>query len=185
MNIMFGTILFRGTRKASQNKRKKETFGGIIFSKSKEVTQRGKTTEGDEIAFHLLRFPPGRKGAMYTLEAMIAALLILSTVVSLYSFPKQQENPDAVTIKEKGYSCINDLDNRGLLRHYALSNDTIGIRSYLQECLPKALNFSASFCQACAPDTPGNKSIVSLSYLIAGEGTLFQPTNAILFLWSK
>lgn len=122
---------------------------------------------------------------MYTLEAMIAALLIMSTIVSIYSFPKQQEALDTVTIKEKGYSCIRDLDSRGLLRYYALSNDSAGIRSYFQSCLPKALNFSASFCQACTPDVPGNRTIVSLSYLIAGEGTSFQPTNTNLFLWSK
>lgn len=124
------------------------------------------------------------KGVMYTLEAMIAALLIMSTIVSIYSFPKQQETLDTIIIKEKGYSCLKDIDNRGLLRYYALSNDSAGIKTYFRNCLPKSLNFSTNFCQSCASDIPRNKTIVSLNYLIAGEGTLFQPTNANLFLWS-
>ncbi len=124
------------------------------------------------------------KGMIYTLEAMIAALLIMGMLVSVYSYSKQQEGFEAATIKEKGYSCIKDLDSRGLMRHYALSNDTAGIRAYIQNCLPKSLNFSINFCSACAPDVPGNKTIVSINYLIAGEAALFQPSNANLFLWS-
>lgn len=124
------------------------------------------------------------KGAAYSLEAMIAALLILSTLVSVYSFSKQETAFDTATIRESGYSCIKDLDGRGILRHYALSNDTAGIRSYMQTCLPRSLNFSVRFCPSCAPDVPGNKTIVSINYIIAGEAALFQPTNANLFLWS-
>ncbi len=123
------------------------------------------------------------KGMIYTLEAMIAALLIMGTLVTVYSYAKQQEGFDAVTIRDKGYSCIKDLDVRGLLRHYALSNDTAGIRSCLRACLPRSLNFSIHFCASCAPDVPGNKTIISINYMIAGESALFQPTNANLFLW--
>lgn len=124
------------------------------------------------------------KGMMYSLEAMIAAVLILAALIAVYSFSKQQEGFDATTIKENGYFCIKDLDSRGLLRYYALSNDTVNIRSYLQACLPRSLNFSISFCASCAPDVPGNKTIVSINYLIAGEAALFQPANSNLFLWS-
>ncbi len=124
------------------------------------------------------------KGFAYVLEAMIAALLILSVLVSVYPFQKQQESFETVTIKEKGYFCMKDLDSRGLLRYYALSNNTDSIRTYIQNCLPRSLNFSVSFCQSCTPDIPRNKTIVSINYLIAGEAATFQPTNANLFLWS-
>lgn len=123
------------------------------------------------------------KGMMYTLEAVIAAVLILATLITVYSFPKQEAGFDAATIKESGYSCIKNLDGRGVLRYYALSNDSVGIRSYFQGCLPRSLNFSMQFCAACALDVPGNKTIVSVNYVIAGEAALFQPTNANLFLW--
>lgn len=124
------------------------------------------------------------KGMMYTLEAVIAAVLILAALITVYSFSKQEAGFDAATIKENGYSCIRDLDGRGVLRYYALSNDSAGIRSYFQSCLPRSLNFSMQFCADCAPDVPGNRTIVSVNYIIAGEAALFQPTNANLFLWS-
>lgn len=123
------------------------------------------------------------KGMMYTLEAMIAAVLILATLITVYSFSKQETGFDAATIKESGYSCVRSLDGRGVLRYYALANDSVGVRSYLKSCLPRSLNFSISFCQTCAPDVPGNKTIISVNYMIAGEAALFQPTNANLFLW--
>jgi hypothetical protein len=124
------------------------------------------------------------KGFMYTLEAMIAALIILSALVTVYSFSRQQENFGSAAIKEKGYSCIKDMDSRGILRHYALSNDSAGIRGYFQGCLPRTLNFSVSFCASCAAGLPGNMTIESVNYLIAGEGATFQPTSISLFLWS-
>lgn len=124
------------------------------------------------------------KGMMYTLEAVMAAILILATLISVYSFSKQETGFDAATIKENGYSCIKNLDSRGVLRYYALSNDSVGVRSYFQNCLPRSLNFSINFCASCAPDVPGNKTIVSVNYMIAGEAALFQPSNANLFLWS-
>ncbi len=124
------------------------------------------------------------KGFMYTLEAMIAALIILSALVTVYSFSRQQENFDSAIIKEKGYSCVKDLDSGGILRYYALSNDSSGMRGYFQNCLPRSLNFSVSFCRACAAGLPGNKTIVSVNYLVAGEGATFQPTSINLFLWS-
>ncbi len=124
------------------------------------------------------------KAMMHTLEAMIAALLILGTLVAVYSFPKPQESFDSVTMREKGYFCMKDADNRGLLRYYALANDSIGIRNYFQGCLPRSLNFSLNFCAACAADIPANRTVISMNYIIAGEGASFQPTNANLFLWS-
>lgn len=124
------------------------------------------------------------KGLSYTLEAMIAALLVLSTLVSVYSFSKQEEGFDAVTIRDGGYSCIRDADSRGLLRHYALLNDSAGARIFFQSCLPRSLNFSINFCASCAPDIPANRTIVSVNYIVAGEGVTFQPANTNLFLWS-
>ncbi len=124
------------------------------------------------------------KGLAYTLEAMIAALLILSALVTVYAYSSPKENFDAATIRDKGYFCIKYLDSGGLLRNYALQNDTAGIRSYMRDCLPRSLNFSVSFCPACAPDVPGNRTIVSVNYIVAGEDSRFQPTNANLLLWS-
>lgn len=124
------------------------------------------------------------KGLSYTLEAMIAALLVLSTLVSVYSFSKKEGVFDTVTIRDLGYSCVKDADGRGLLRHYALSNDSAGVRSLFQSCLPRSLNFSVNFCAACAPDIPANRTIVSVNYIVAGEGATFRPANANLFLWS-
>jgi len=124
------------------------------------------------------------KGMIYTLEAVMAAVLILGTLITVYSFSKQEAGFDAATIRESGYSCIRSLDGRGILRYYALANDSAGIRSYLKSCLPRSLNFSMQFCASCAPDVPGNKTIVSVNYMIAGEAALFQPSNANLFLWS-
>lgn len=125
-----------------------------------------------------------KKGMVYTLEAVIAAVLILATVITVYSFSKQEAGFDAATVKESGYSCVRSLDGRGVLRYYALANDSVGARGYLKACLPRSVNFSIDFCASCAPDVPSNRTIVSVNYMIAGDAALFQPTNTNLFLWS-
>ncbi len=124
------------------------------------------------------------KGLTYTLEAMIAAFLILSALVTVYAYSSPKESFDAATIRDKGFFCIKYMDSIGLLRNYALQNNTAGIRSYVRDCLPRTLNFSVSFCPACAPDVPGNRTIVSVNYILAGEDARLQPTSANLFLWS-
>ncbi len=124
------------------------------------------------------------KGYLYTLEAMIAALLILSTLVFIYQ-PQQKTSFDFSILKDSGLACLKDLDNRGLLRYYALNNMTQQMRSSLQNCLPRTANFSVGLCtDGCSLDVPKNKTSVAVYRFISGEAATFQPMTINLAMWS-
>lgn len=124
------------------------------------------------------------KGYLYTLEAMIAAILILSTLVFIYQ-PQQKTGFDVSILKDSGFACLKDADNKGLLRYYALNNMTQQARSAMQSCLPNTANFSVAFCtDTCALEKPQNKTSVGVSYFIAGESATFQPMTINVVMWS-
>lgn len=130
----------------------------------------------------------GTKGYLYTLEAMIAALIIMSTVVVLYINPQGKPQFEASTLKDRGYACLKYLDNKGLLRYYAIQNNSQSLQAELQSCLPNLANFTTSFCttsvNCTATELPGNKTIVLADYIVAGQAD-FQPTLINLYLWSR
>ncbi len=122
------------------------------------------------------------KGYLFTLESMIASILLLSVLLIVYNGSVQPHEFGTVSIAESAYNCLKDLDNRGILRYYALNNDT-KIRGYIRPCLPMSLNFSIGFCETCAT-TNANKTVVSIKYIIAGDGSRFQPTTVNMLAWS-
>lgn len=124
------------------------------------------------------------KAYLYTLEAMIASLLILSTLVFIYH-PQQKTSFDFSILKDSGIGCMKDLGNKGLLRYYALNNLTQEMRTAAQSCLPKTANFSVGFCtDVCNMDVPINKTTIVVYRFIAGESATFQPTTINLAMWS-
>jgi len=121
------------------------------------------------------------KGAIHTLEAILGSVLILVGIIMI--FPNQQSEKGFSNI---GYSCLNYLDQKGLLRQYATSDDT-DFNNSLKSCLPSTLDFKYKVCEStdCKDTTiPYNKTVYLSSYLIAGENT-FNKRIINLWIWSK
>lgn len=130
------------------------------------------------------------KGYIHVLEAMIAALLILSAAVVLYQGRQAAPSFDVSTMKETGYNCLKNLDSKGMLRFYLLANDSQSARNELRSCLPNTVNYTTAFCAgddlACSNYTlHGNKTTALADYLVAGEGSTFQPSFINLYIWSR
>lgn len=121
-----------------------------------------------------------KKGFLYTLEAMIASLLILSSLLLIYNI--QEPKSEKIPI-ELGYNCLKEMDYKGFLRNYVLNNDVQQINNYLDDCLPKTIDSSISFGEQVT--LPTNVSVVIVDYLIAGEKDTFNPVLINLYMWSK
>ena len=126
------------------------------------------------------------KGFLYILEAMIAALIILSTMVFLFHQSREAPEFYISTLKNTGYDCLKGLDDQNILRDYAINNQTNKIKSELQSCLPTASNYTVTICrQTCTPySLPQRKNIVKVSYYISGEGRNPDPIQINLYMWS-
>lgn len=113
-----------------------------------------------------------------TLEALIAATVILISVVILFppTIISQTQIPSAA------YNCLRDMDDKGFLRYYAENNLTSELENKLKSCIPQNLDYSVKICDSstCNPDSLPSKEITLVSYLIAGDQN---PANRLINLW--
>ena len=123
------------------------------------------------------------KGMMHTMEAVLGAILVLIGI--MFIFPTQQRGE--INFSENGYSCLNYLDQKGLLRYYATNSMDIELNNSLKSCLPSIADFKFKVCPSsdCKDVTvPYNKTVYLSSYLIAGEN-IYNRLLINLWVWSK
>ena len=121
------------------------------------------------------------KGYVKTLEAIIAVVLILVSMVFLFP-EKTRVEPQASDI---GYNCLKYLNYEGVLRYYAVNNLESDLINDLGNCLPPILSYTAKICTytPCNTELPADKTTFLSSYLIAGEDSI-NPTLINLWVWS-
>ncbi len=122
------------------------------------------------------------KGYIKTLEAGIAIVLILVSIIFL--FPERTKKDPQIS--DTGYNCLKYLEQTGALRYYAVNNLESNLNSYLRACLPPILNYTTKICSAmpCNIQVPENRTIFLSSYMIAGNDTFFNPILINLWFWS-
>ncbi len=116
------------------------------------------------------------KGFVRTLEAVIAAFIVIIFIVNFYVTLKPQETlPSA-------YSCLKDLDNKGLLRTYAKTGQEDQLKQDLGSCLK--LNLNARICSSldCSAEIPENKNVRATSYVLSGEA-IYQKFLIRVWVW--
>lgn len=122
------------------------------------------------------------KGVIKTLEAALAVIIVLIAVIFVFT-PQPKSEPQISNI---GYECLNYLDNKGVLRYYAVNNLESDLKSDLKTCLFPMFNYTARVCTTayCSVQIPENKTVYLSSYLIAGDDTM-KPTLINLWIWSS
>lgn len=122
------------------------------------------------------------KGFEKTLEAAIAIVLILVSIVFLFTSKEITEPQMSAT----GYECLKNLDNRGLLRYYAANDLGDRLDADLKTCIPPLLNYTTKICaiSTCNTMLPINKTVFLSTYLIAGDNS-FNPRLVGLWVWLK
>jgi len=120
---------------------------------------------------------------IHTMEAVLGTLLILGGIILI--FPTQQQNE--INFSDITYSCLSNLDQRGLLRYYAINNMNTELNNSLKSCLPPIADFTFKTCSSssCIDTTiPYNKTVYLSTYFIAGENS-YNRKIINLWIWSK
>ena len=122
------------------------------------------------------------KGYIQTLEQVLGSVLVLTILITLFNPSSSTTN---LQLSSLGFNCMKELDNKGLLRYYAVNNLTTDLNNSLQPCL-SAFNYDFNICSSttCSSALPANKDIYLSSYFIAGENS-FQPRLINLWIWLK
>ncbi|MFB6088511.1 MAG: hypothetical protein ABEK36_01905 [Candidatus Aenigmatarchaeota archaeon] len=125
------------------------------------------------------------KGMMYSLEAIIGALIIFSIMLYVIASPYTPPEFKFQTIKDSSYSCLEGLDDENILRNFVNNNDTESIENALEECLPRTIDYEVKICrETCTEaDLPKNETRVAVNYFISGHGSHFDPTKILLISW--
>ncbi len=121
------------------------------------------------------------KGYTQTLEQVLGSVLVLTILITLFT-PRPTTN---LQLSALGFNCMKDLDNKGLLRYYAVNNLINDLNNSFQSCLA-AFNydFKVCFTTDCNGSLPTNKDIFLSSYFIAGDSD-FKPRLINLWVWLK
>lgn len=118
------------------------------------------------------------KAMLYTLEAILGAVLVLVGIISIFPIQQQKE----MIFSDVGYSCLSYLDQKGFLRHYAVNDMVTELNNSLKNCLPSVADFKIKICSSsdCKDTTPTDRDVYLSSYLIAGENAY---NNKLINLW--
>ena len=120
------------------------------------------------------------KGFIKTMEASIAIVLILVSIVFLFTQVKAYEPQ----VSDAGYNCLKNLDDRGKLSYYAENGLEANLNSDLRGCVPPLFNYAVEICTTprCITTLPSDRAVSLSSYLIAGDNS-FNPTLVNLWIW--
>ena len=121
-----------------------------------------------------------RRGSIFTLESVVACIIIAGFLIFLArSYVSEHENVDASRL---AYDALRALDDRNMLRAYAMADDFASINSEIS--IPE-YNHSVKICGtggACSGPDPDADNIWTGSYFIAGGG-VYSPREVRLYLW--
>jgi len=122
------------------------------------------------------------KGIFKTLEAVLGVILILIVITSVYPIQSRTD----VQLSDTAYNCLKYLDDKTVLRYYAMNNLESDLNDDIEDCLPNTMNFTARICSTttCTANVPEDLPVFLSSYLIAGN-TYIDPTLVNLWVWSK
>jgi len=120
---------------------------------------------------------------IHTMEAILGSILVLIGVAIILPTQQQRE----ISFSESGYSCLNYLDQKGLLRNYVVNDMITELNNSFKNCLPSLTDFKFKICSTsnCIDTTiPYNKTVYLSSYLITGENT-YNKKLINLWVWLK
>ncbi|MFH8107805.1 MAG: hypothetical protein QXJ25_02160 [Candidatus Aenigmatarchaeota archaeon] len=129
----------------------------------------------------------GRKGGIYTIEAAIAAIMLISIISLIGAQKRIGYDVSIANYKEQIFDELKTIDSQGLLRVYALRNDSESIKNFIQTC--KKIN-----CKVVIFDKERNltdwlteteiqKNIASVSYIISGYIGEYSPREIRVYFW--
>ncbi|MEM5813275.1 MAG: hypothetical protein QXU71_02870 [Candidatus Aenigmatarchaeota archaeon] len=128
-----------------------------------------------------------RKGGIYTIEAAIAAIMLISIISLIGTQKRIGYDVSIANYKEQIFDELKTIDSQGLLRVYALRNDSESIKNFIQTC--KKIN-----CKVVIFDKERNltdwlteteiqKNIASVSYIISGYIGEYSPREIRVYFW--
>ncbi len=135
-----------------------------------------------------------KKGILFTLETVIAILMILFIVVFIYRNPFEISGLNIIELKKKAYVGLIALERTGELRKEVIENDAAGIKNKLEPFIPGFLTYEVVLYNSSLNSTIANTTnynstideqpnVIVVNYLIAGDADEYNPRDVRVFIW--
>lgn len=129
-----------------------------------------------------------KKAILYSLESAIAITMILFIIVILFQKPPSQPEFYRINYKIKAFNGLKTLALTGELRKHVMENDVVSIENKLSSYIPESLNYTVVIFNENTnitemPSITGEKEVVSVNYLLAGDIDDYRPKDVRIYLW--
>lgn len=130
-----------------------------------------------------------RKGSLYTLEAAIAIVMMVTALAFFLQSPPEPQDLSRINYKLDVYNALEISEEAGDLRKNVLDNDASSIRTEINTYLSSSLNFNVTIYDANSnltyvPDLGDDvQNIVTVSYFLAGWVGNYDPKEVRVFIW--
>ncbi len=124
------------------------------------------------------------KGVLKSFEAIVAILAIVTTFFLLFGKVESFPELEIAIWKMRGHAALEALDRKEELATFALANDTEAIKARLSPLLPIGINYEVVICEnSCPIFKASSEKITSVSYFVAGNGSILKAREIVLYLW--
>jgi hypothetical protein len=127
------------------------------------------------------------KGSFYTLEATIAAIMMIMTLTLFF-----QKTPEALELsksnyKLKFYDALKTTENVGDLRKNALDNNANAIKSELDLYIPSSLDYNVTIYNRTTNTTNipelSSENVITVDYFLSGRVGNYTARDIRIFIW--
>lgn len=125
------------------------------------------------------------KGTLYVLEAVIAVLMLVSTLVIILQKPPQSIELSRANYKLETYNALHILETTSDLRKKVLDNNSSGIKQDLSRYISISYDvaiFNKTTNLTKIP-TIEAKDIITVGYFLAGDVGNYNPRELKVYLW--
>jgi len=127
------------------------------------------------------------KGSFYTIEAAIAAVMMIVTLVFFFQKPPETLELSRANYKLKIYDALELSEGVGDLRKNALDNNASAIESELGSYLPVYLDYNVTIYNKTTNLTGvpviSSENIITVSYFLVGKVGNYTAREVRVFAW--
>lgn len=121
-----------------------------------------------------------RDGTLFTVEAFVASLLVLSTLFFLYSDPVQLPDFKGRGVEENLDNCLMELEMYSEIGEVNIS-EREAVEDQISECLPGFVDYELVFCEGSCGVEKRDRDVLSSRRFSVDKN---EPRELMLYGWS-
>ncbi len=127
----------------------------------------------------------GKKGFIYSLEALIVIGIIFFLLAYLFRYAPQTSQTDIAVMKIYGMNALEYLDDSGELAKFVSQYDEADLEKRLSSILPGSMKFETEICgKVCSQaGVPERQSVAAVDYYVTAYRGEYIGQRVRMWMW--